>query len=199
MTTDTSTTADAGTADDDDEDDEDDDRDKKKLIAKRQALKARVSELEAQVKGFTDAETARKNEEARKAQNWSVLEDDYKSQLKERDDKLAAYVAKEAAIARKERAGKFAQSVLTEAGLPAEALADVRAHLLLLQEEEGMDIAPEDGAEALAKATAKKLRKSAPTLFKQTSLGPNGAPGTQGSGPIVDAELKRAIASLNLR
>ena len=196
MTTDTSTTADAGTADDDDEDD---DRDKKKLIAKRQALKAEVADLRAKVKAYDDAEQARKNEEARKAQNWSVLEDDYKSQLKERDDKLAAYVAKEAAIARKERAGKFAQSVLTEAGLPAEALADVRAHLLLLQEEEGMDIAPEDGAEALAKATAKKLRKSAPTLFKQTSLGPNGAPGAQGSGEIVDAELKRAIASLNLR
>ena|SRR5688572_4860659 len=195
MPTDTSNTADAGSQDDDDGDD----LDKKKIIAQRQKLKARVAELEAKEKERADEDRKREEAKAREAQDWAKLEKAYQAQLKERDDQLAAVAAEKAAIARKKRAGDFASAVTAQAGLPAEALASVRAHLLLLQEEEGMDIAPEEGADVLSKEAVKKLRKSAPSLFQPTSLGPNGRPGVAQGADSESEELKRAIASLNRR
>lgn len=182
----------------DDDDDGAEDKDLKKAIAKRQAAKAKAEALEAELKKYKDAEKAAAEKAAREAQDWASLEKAYQAQLKERDDKLAEIAKKEEAIARKERATKFAQSVAAQAGLPAESLASVRAHLLLLQDEEGMDIAPNDGADVLAKEAVKKLRKSAPNLFPTKSMGPNGTPGVpQGSEPDADQRTKMLIDAIN--
>jgi hypothetical protein len=195
MTTDTSNPADAVV---DDADDGADDKDLKKAIAKRQAAKAEAEALKSELKKYKDAEKAAAEKAAREAQDWATLEKAYQAQLKERDDRLAQIDAEKAAIAKKERAAKFAQTVTAQAGLPADALASVRAHLLLMQEEEGMDIAPTDGVEILSKEAVKKLRKSAPNLFPATSLGPKGSPGLPpGREPTDDERLKMLVDTIN--
>lgn len=186
----TNTPAAGAGADDDDEDA--DDRDLQKAIKKRQAFKAEAAELRAKLKEYEDRDKQAALDKAKAAQDWATLEKAKDAELEELKNKLAAVEQEKAETAKRERAGKFTDMVMSAAQLPAEARGIVEAILIKEERDGSMDIAPVEHAEALAKAFAKKqLRERAPLLFNPKKMGPTGAAGLP-PGADSDLEARRA-------
>lgn len=207
MTTDTSSTADADADDADGDDGEDVEslkatierlkREAKQAYEKRDKKSKAVEERDAKLAEYEKREREAAEAQARKDKDYAKLEKmmaEEKATLATELEQLKAQIAE---AEKGKRASAFLDAVMTAGGLPAESKAIVEG-LLLREERGGEDIAPSEQVEAHAKAMIKKLRTGAPTLFKPTSLGPNGTPGTsQGAAGVDDAALKLAIESLN--
>jgi hypothetical protein len=191
MTIDKSNAADADEGEADADPDSDNQWKREAMAARKQrdAEKAKRRDMQAKIDTFEAKEREAENEKARAAQDWEKLEKSIRSEAQKQIDTLAAqvkdYEVKEQKAIKDKRQSTFVEMVMAQAGLPTDAKALVEG-LLLREEREGADVAPEEGAEALAKAMAKKLRTSAPQLFTTTSLGPKGSPGVApGAAPEI--------------
>lgn len=172
-------------------------REAKQAYEKRDKKSKALEEREAKLAEYEKREREAAEAQARKDKDYAKLEKmaaEEKAALATELEQLKGQIAE---AEKAKRASSLLDAIMAQGGLQAEAKTLVEG-FLLREERNGEDIAPSEQVEARAKAFLKKLRTSAPLLFKPTSLGPNGTPGTmQGAEGATDADLQRAIDSLN--
>lgn len=167
-------------------------------IKDRNVLKARVRELEAAASQRDSESAAAKDaaaqEEERKRSDWTALESRYKSQLAERDQKLADAMRLIEGRTRQDRESLLVDAVAGKLGATNRTLIK---GLLKVAAESGFDAAPESLNDQIVADAMTKVRELSPELFKARSNGSPGSPGLNDTNrPDTGDDPKERVRAL---
>jgi hypothetical protein len=165
----------------------------KRIRSERDRANRELREASKQVEELAAWKAEREALEAKAAEEREIAKGDYakakerhKQELAERDEKLAAYEAKWAALETTNREGALLDRIVSLTGATDHKVR-LRALLREAAVSRDVDIAPEDLTDAVAKNVIKILKDLDPGTFteeRKTAGNTRGSPTTQATGGL---------------
>lgn len=155
--------------------------------ARRLALKEDNDDLRAKLAEFEARDTKAEEAKLREQGDFDKIAEGLRTQIRDKDEKLEAALAKNAASEEGGRRLKFLDAIIEAGGIKNRAVAN--AMLTTIDLEGGT--APEHFTDGDARKAAKKLKKLAPEIFGSGSGEPKPPPGS--GKPLPEPGSKEAL------